>query len=466
MQGHAYAGPDDRTVDADELQVAAEKQFQLAGGLGGVPPLDGAGDQARELVVELVGQGPGAGFDHALQAVVEATVFAEAAAGRRQRLGQPAAQLGLGVGSLDPQRFLGLLPQRGGPVPQPGAGQHVVLEALAALAQPRVGLEAVGKSGDPGLELTAALVVGIGGHGYQPLAQARVQAVEDPPVDRVGYPAGRLDLEPLAKLLVMVGEIAVGGGHGGVEQLGVLAFRDDGPQGPPGQRGHLDGIDGPGEFGGEHALDILIAQRLGHRRHQVRGVAGEAGGVGRVGQPDGQPGHEVGGADPFGEDLGVEEVLLHELAQGGGELVLALDDQRGVRYRQAQRTAEQRRDREPVGDATDHGRFGGGLHIAEQGPVDADRSHGDEQHGNRAQQGGGPTARGDQAPLPHGQRLGLVRRDRCGGHRRGRFHRAQSVRISMAAGGASGSSSRWSSSWVTSGPNRSAWCCWARSPQR
>ena len=50
----------------------------------------------------------------------------------------------------------------------------------------------------------------------------------------------------------------------------------------------------------EHPLHILVAQRLGHRDHQVRGVTGEAGGVGLVGQPGGQPGHEADGTDPLG----------------------------------------------------------------------------------------------------------------------------------------------------------------------
>jgi hypothetical protein len=60
VQDQADAGADHGAVDADELEVRAEEQFQLAGGLLGVPALDGAGDQAGELIVELVGEGPGA----------------------------------------------------------------------------------------------------------------------------------------------------------------------------------------------------------------------------------------------------------------------------------------------------------------------------------------------------------------------------------------------------------------------
>jgi hypothetical protein len=59
VQGEPDPGPDDGAVDADELQVAAEEQLQLTRRLGGVPALDGAGHQARELVVELIGERAG-----------------------------------------------------------------------------------------------------------------------------------------------------------------------------------------------------------------------------------------------------------------------------------------------------------------------------------------------------------------------------------------------------------------------
>src|SRR5262249_11983195 len=76
-------------------------------------------------------------------------------------------------------------------------------------------------------------------------------------------------------------------------------------------------------------------------------MTGKAGGVVPVGQPGGQAGNEVSGADSLGKDVGVEEVLLHELAEGGGELILALDDQRGMRYRQGPGGGETGPPREP-----------------------------------------------------------------------------------------------------------------------
>jgi hypothetical protein len=203
----------------------------------------------------------------------------------------------------------------------------------------------------------------------------------------------------------VIGEIAIGAGHDGVEQLSVLATRDDGAQGPPGQRRHLHGPGRAGQLGGEHALDILIAESLGRRDHQVRGVTGDGGGVGRVGQPAGQAGNEPGGLDPLDKNVSVEEVLLDELTESGAELVLALDDHRGVRYRQAQGMAEESRHREPVGNAADHGRLGGGLHVAQSGPVGAGRGHGHEQNCYRGQESGSPSARGGQAAPTQFHRL-------------------------------------------------------------
>jgi hypothetical protein len=222
----------------------------------------------------------------------------------------------------------------------------------------------------------------------------------------------------------VVGQIVVGGGHDRVEQFGVVTSCDDDPQGPSGQRCYFDGVERPGQFGGKHALDVLIAERLGPRDHQIGGVTGEAGGVVLVGQPGGQPGDQASGADPFGKNIGVEEVLLHELAKGGGELVLPLDDQRGMRDRHAQRVAEQGRHREPVRNAANHGRLGAGLHVAKESPMDPDRGHGYEQRRYRRKQRGGPPARDGQTACPQCHRLASERWYRWSGHRLGRFHLA------------------------------------------
>ncbi len=117
-------------------------------------------------------------------------------------------------------------------------------------------------------------------------------------------------------------------------------------------------------------------------------------GVALVGHPGGQPGNQARRADPLAENVGGKEVLLHEPAERGGKLVLALDDQRRMRYRQAQRAAEEGRDREPVGNASDHGSLRAGLHVAEQNPVGTDRGHDREQNRYPREESGGPAPRG------------------------------------------------------------------------
>ena len=77
-----------------------------------------------------------------------------------------------------------------------------------------------------------------------------------------------------------------------------------------------------------------------------------------------------------------EEIVLEEIRQGIADPVLVARDDRGVRDRQAERMAEQGRDREPVGDATDQTRLGegadeapGGMGVGEIGDGDEDRRH-------------------------------------------------------------------------------------------
>jgi hypothetical protein len=170
VQGQADPGSDDGAVDADVLQVVPEQQFELGGRLGGVPPLDGARHQAGELVVELLGQGPGSCFGDALEAVLEAAVRSEAPTGRGQHIGKPAAQLRGRVAGLGAQLFLAMLPQRRGQVAQARAAENVPLDLLAALPQLRRCLEAVREPGEPLLERQAGLVTGIGGYRDQLVA--------------------------------------------------------------------------------------------------------------------------------------------------------------------------------------------------------------------------------------------------------------------------------------------------------
>ena len=62
-----------------------------------------------------------------------------------------------------------------------------------------------------------------------------------------------------------------------------------------------------------------------------------------------------------------EEILLEEIGQRLADAILVARDDRGVRDRQAERVAEQRGDREPVGQPADHPRLGERLDPREPG---------------------------------------------------------------------------------------------------
>ena len=73
-----------------------------------------------------------------------------------------------------------------------------------------------------------------------------------------------------------------------------------------------------------------------------------------------------------------QEILLEEIGERLADPVLVARDDRGVRDRQAERMAEQRGDREPVGEAADHRRLGEGVDVAEPRIVRLERAGGDE----------------------------------------------------------------------------------------
>ena len=95
-----------------------------------------------------------------------------------------------------------------------------------------------------------------------------------------------------------------------------------------------------------------------------------------------------------------EEILLEEIGERFADPVLVARDDRGVRDRQAERVAEQGGDREPVGKAADHRRFGEGLDVGEPRIVRLERAGGDEHRRHHDQQAG----RDDLHPLRAGLR--------------------------------------------------------------
>ena len=82
---------------------------------------------------------------------------------------------------------------------------------------------------------------------------------------------------------------------------------------------------------------------------------------GGIGEEAMQDAGQVEARQHAGDLVGGEHVGGDEAAEGGAETLLLVGDDGGVRDRDAERVAEQRGDREPVGDAADEARLGGGL---------------------------------------------------------------------------------------------------------
>jgi hypothetical protein len=207
---------------------------------------------------------------------------------------------------------------------------------------------------------------------------------------------------------VVLGEEAVEAPQQGVEQLVVAAVGGHDPEGPTGERGQRGVLDPPPDDLLQRPVDLLVPDQVGRRHRGVGGVAGKPGGVVGLGQPAGQAGHDPGGPDPVGDDLGGQEAGLDEVPQRLAELVLAGGDDRGVGDRDAERVAEQGGHGEPVGQAADHGCLDGGLGVADPGGVAAPQLDDDEQGAHRHQQPGGPAPHpGEPGPaLAHVGRLG------------------------------------------------------------
>ena len=85
---------------------------------------------------------------------------------------------------------------------------------------------------------------------------------------------------------------------------------------------------------------------------------------------------------------GDQEIVAQEIGERVADPVLVARDDRGVRDRQAERVAEQRGHREPVGQPADHRRFGKGADKAPGRMTIAQRARDQKKPGHRHQQRG------------------------------------------------------------------------------
>ena len=151
----------------------------------------------------------------------------------------------------------------------------------------------------------------------------------------------------------------------------------------------------------EGVLHVPVVEHLDRPAHGV----GEGGrrplGVLGNGEPAAESLTDVDAGQSFGEHLVGQEVALHELAEAAADLVLAARDDRRVRDRQPERMTEQRGDGEPVGERTDHRRFGARSHVADPGGAVVLVGAGDEvDDRGEHEEAGGERLHPPQIPLP------------------------------------------------------------------
>jgi hypothetical protein len=91
VDGEAGEAADHRSVDADELEVASDLELDASTGLGGIPPLDGRRDQFGDLSLVVLGNVEHEPFDPTIDLGAQLVVHAEATAGRREPVDEPAA---------------------------------------------------------------------------------------------------------------------------------------------------------------------------------------------------------------------------------------------------------------------------------------------------------------------------------------------------------------------------------------
>ena len=235
---------------------------------------------------------------------------------------------------------------------------------------------------DPVVEAAPHLVVGISVDLVHQVPHALGEALEDAVFGRARQPPGRLLAEAFPEAaLVLVEELLQPREDAG-EELLVAVLGGHHPQGPAGQLRDGQRFDTAVEHVGQHAVDVLVPHRVGQAHHEVGRLPGQHLAVCGVGGPGRGPVDRPRRPHPFDDDVGGEEVLLHEGTERLAELVLAFADDGGVGDREAERVAEQRGHREPVGHATHHRRLGRSLDVAPPAPpVAHDHDHHERDRG-------------------------------------------------------------------------------------
>ena len=243
------------------------------------------------------------------------------------------------------------------PGPQLGLGQQVVLELLAPLPHRLRRLQLVDQAADPGVEVDPQLVLRVVRHLAEHGARPVEQPLEDAVLDRLGQPPRGLVREARPQAGPVLGEEPVDGPQHHVEQLVVPAVLGHDLQGAAGerrQRGRLDAAPGrrPPAPGGPRR------RAAGRRRSTAASAAWRASRAALSGSAIQVAirGTTAGARTRSTRMSGVRKLCCTKSpsVSPNWSLRSTMIAVWGIGI--AERMAEQRGDREPVGEAADHRR--------------------------------------------------------------------------------------------------------------
>ena len=197
-----------------------------------------------------------------------------------------------------------------------------------------------------------------------------------------------------------------GTGHQ-IDQRHVRLVRHDLPEEVPGGFGDRELLRPAAQELPHRGAHLLVVEQPDAGPDADGDLCGDPARIVVIADPAAHPKTDVERSDALTDDVLGEEVRPHEVSEVATDRVLARGDDGRVRDGQSERTLEQRRDREPVGQRTHHAGLGRGSHIS--GPPDAIALEHERDHVN--------DRRGDQGPDGH------------------QFHASQAAQLLVVGGG-------------------------------
>ena len=354
---------DDRAVHADELEVAAHLELDLAGGLGGVPAAHRVRDQSGQLGSVVRHKVGGDTLQPAVHLGPQLRVVAEPGAQRLQALADPGAQLAGGVLGSGQQQVLRRRPRGTEQPAHLGVFEHALLDPLGPLLGLRVVLQVAGELDEEVVDRLAHLVVRVGLDRPGELQRLGVDPLGDHRVEEPRRPGRGAVADDAHDHVVVVAHPVVGAVADEVDESAVRPVGEHPPEEPPQVRCPRPLEDAADHRLLHHGLHVLVPQHLHGRAHSGGELRGHPFRVLGLAQPGPGAGGDLGAAQLVPHDRFGQEVLAHEVAEALAERVLALRDDRGVRDGKPERPAEQGGHREPVRERADHARLGRAAHV-------------------------------------------------------------------------------------------------------